>query len=493
MGKDSISGESGIWDAVIIGSGIGGLTCGAFLARAGLKVLVLEQHTKTGGYAHSFKRKSFTFESAVHCVPLSANGFIFHLLKMLGIEKSIETIELNDMYHVAAPGLNLTMPSRCGEIEETMKKAFPFQAGNIDSLLENMKKFYDNIEKQALDWETAFVPENAEFASQYHNLSYENYLAKFINDPMLRFFLGAQWPYGGSSPQSAPALFYVLMFIIHYLEGSHSIKGGFSALSNALAGYIVSCGGAVKTRCRVTGLEVDGTRVSAVVCASGERFETRLAVSNISPYLLHNELIPPEYRNRRWIRRLSNLNPSVSSVSAYLGMKEGFDKIVDKSINFWFAHTDAEKIYRNVMENRKDDIDHLILLRSVGHGPNPTLTLMNFARKDFSSNWKLDKIALAERLVRKAEEIYPGLSSQIELIETGSPATFERYTLNTDGALYGFENTKNMYGEAKMPISTHISNLFMTGHWAKPGGGLHNVMYNAYNCFHIMKKTGFCQ
>ena len=60
-----------MFDAVIIGSGIGGLTCGAFLTRAGMRVCVLEQHSKIGGYAHSFKRKKFTFESGIHSVSMS--------------------------------------------------------------------------------------------------------------------------------------------------------------------------------------------------------------------------------------------------------------------------------------------------------------------------------------------------------------------------------------------------------------------------------------
>ena len=76
-------------------------------------------------------------------------------------------------------------------------------------------------------------------------------------------------------------------------------------------------------------------------------------------------------------------------------------------------------------------------------------------------------------------KLHPEINKYIELMEVGSPETFERYTGNTDGALYGFENIKTMYGEAKLPITTHIPNLFQTGHWGKPGGGVWNVMVNA--------------
>jgi prolycopene isomerase len=76
----------------------------------------------------------------------------------------------------------------------------------------------------------------------------------------------------------------------------------------------------------------------------------------------------------------------------------------------------------------------------------------------------------------------------VEVMETGSPATLERYTANTAGALYGFENTCEMYGEAKLPIRTHLTNLYQVGHWGKPGGGVVNVMTSGYTGYHVIMR-----
>ena len=54
------------YDVAIIGAGIGGLVCGCYLAKAGMKVLIAEQHHKPGGYCTSFTRKGFTFDAAAH-------------------------------------------------------------------------------------------------------------------------------------------------------------------------------------------------------------------------------------------------------------------------------------------------------------------------------------------------------------------------------------------------------------------------------------------
>jgi phytoene dehydrogenase-like protein len=106
--------------------------------------------------------------------------------------------------------------------------------------------------------------------------------------------------------------------------------------------------------------------------------------------------------------------------------------------------------------------------------------LLTFCEMGRERDWKSAKMAAAESMLERAEALFPGLRDMVRVMEVGSPATFERYTANTAGAFYGFENTRSMYGEAKMPIATHLTNLYQTGHWGKPGGSVWNVMANGY-------------
>ncbi|KMQ52339.1 Phytoene dehydrogenase [Chitinispirillum alkaliphilum] len=476
------------YDVIVIGSGIGGLTSGAFLANSGKKVLVLEQHYQIGGYTHSFKRRGFNFESAVHSVPMSPHGLIFHLLNQLGIGEKIKTIPHNSMYRSIWPDFSYTLPPYCDDIIRALGSDFPKEKTNIRNVFDSMRSFYesliDPVKKGSLDETTSY----REFINTFQNRSYKEYLDSFLTDDRVRRVFYSQWPFGGTPPSGAPVAYYVLMFMVHAMEGSHYLEGGFSKLADALASVITDNGGAVLTRKKVTGIHVENGLAKRVTTSKNEEYFADLIISNISPYSLHSELIDSHARNKLWLRRLGNLTPSLSSVILYLGLTEDIDDFTKENITFWYAHNDDEAIYSSAKSaNCRDEPDHLILLRPAHHVGGPTLTLMNFVRNSCSDNWKTDKHLFAQKMLDKAESIYPGLSKRVSMKETGSPDTFFRYTSNTDGSLYGFENTKSIYGEAKLPSKTHIKNIYQSGHWGKPGGGIWNAVYNGYSTYLMIK------
>jgi prolycopene isomerase len=476
------------FDAVVIGAGIGGLNCGALLANQGMKVLVLEQHSKIGGYAHNFKRRGFTFESAIHSVPMGPNSLAMHILKVLGIDSQVETIELPSMYHFTTPTGEYTMPSARKDIIDHFAH-IGCPASDIKAILDATNKFYDHICMPIFNYEKEYIAEDSKFTSLFHNHSYYEHITSLTSHKMTQTLLFGQWPYSGISSKESGALYSFIMFILHLNEGSHFCKGGFSTVAKALSDVITSRGGAVLTRKKVSQLVVDKNKVSHVITNDGSSFKANTVVSNVSPYMLHNELIPESNRGKLLARRLNNLNPSLSSVVVYLGMKPSFKSLMPHSVNFWFESDDFDSIYQKIMQNNIDPINHLIMLRGIDEGENPTLTLMHFLKEDYSTDWKTDKKIVAEKMLEKLEKLYPGIREMIDLIEFGSPTTLKRYTGNTNGALYGFANVKDIYGEAKMPIKTHLTNLFQTGHWGKPGGGIWNVLYNSYTASKIIMNS----
>src|SRR5215210_6702111 len=113
------------YDAIIIGSGIGGLFCGNILAQDGLKVLLLERHYMLGGFCSTFRRKGFVFDAATHFYPLLGNETTLtgKVLKQLGIKTEWVKMDPVDQFHL--PGLPpFSVPADFGEYLAKLKRWF---------------------------------------------------------------------------------------------------------------------------------------------------------------------------------------------------------------------------------------------------------------------------------------------------------------------------------------------------------------------------------
>jgi prolycopene isomerase len=463
-----------------LGSGIGGLTAGAFLAKQGLRVAVLEKHFQPGGYAQGFSRQGFSFDSSVHSVSLADNGFICGLLKELGARDSITTVPNSSTARIIGPDLNCVLPAALTALTGSLARDFPSEKKTVPELLADMQQLFSTYKGGLFQTTGKPVAPVVKADIVKATQSYRDYIEDFIKDEKLRYLFGAIWPFGGSSPSYAP-VYNALIFIAHALEGSHYIKGGFSQLAAALCSVIDRNGGEVKTKWPVRGLDVDSDKtVRAVVNASGEKLTAGVFVSNVSPFQLYHELIPEKSRNRIWLRRLSGLRPSVSAVCVYLGIEGDASDIVKDNITFWFGSRDHDEIYRRVLSGPRGAMDHLIIIRPPLGGRDSTLTLIHFVKPEAGTDWAGEKKKIGEAMLAKAESILGSFSPRIRVCETASPATFERYTGNTGGACYGFENVKDLYGQSKLPFTTYLRNLYQAGHWTKAGGGIYNVMTSGY-------------
>ena len=478
------------FDAVIIGSGIGGLTCGAFLARAGMKVAVLERHYTIGGYAHSFRRGDYRFESGIHSVSLAPDGFIHHLLRLLGVESEIEAIAHEAMYSYTIGDRSYRIPVHTEAIIDQLRSDFPAQSGNIDRLFSEMRRFYESLITPLFHFEERFIDKDRDFIARYFNRSYTDHLQSFLTDRKLVEIFSCQWPFWGMPPEKSPTIYPFLAFYVHALEGSHHIKGGFSRLADALALAIRRHGGTVRTGVEVSALSVDNGVVRAVTTADGEQIEADVFVSNISPFKLHREMVPEQARSKMWLRRLRNLVPSVSAVGVYCGLHRPVSFPGGSGLDFWFSEGDCTGIYESAVGGGPQTPRRLVFLHSSQPGEKPTMLVLYFVNGNSSGDWKNDKMRYAEQMIEKTSRLIPGFREAIDYFEVASPATFERFSGNTLGALYGFENTKEVYGEARIPSATYIRNLFQAGHWCKPGGGVWNVMECGYTTAHLILNGG---
>jgi len=128
-------------DAIIVGSGIGGLTTANILARAGKKVLVLEQHDQAGGCCHSYIEKGFEFDVGIHYIGEMHRESIARVLMDQLTEGQLQWTQLDQEYDVVAlgpPGQSKFYPHVAGRKQwrDKMVEKFPGEKKAIDKYLE---------------------------------------------------------------------------------------------------------------------------------------------------------------------------------------------------------------------------------------------------------------------------------------------------------------------------------------------------------------------
>jgi len=130
------------YDAIVIGAGLGGLSAATMLARNGLGVLLLERHNVLGGYATSFVRGRYEFETALHepsgIGPPEHRGGLYRYLDYLGVASKVEFLDFPNLYHAVFPDLDVTLPAGREPFEAKLCQTFPHEAKGIRRFLKRV-------------------------------------------------------------------------------------------------------------------------------------------------------------------------------------------------------------------------------------------------------------------------------------------------------------------------------------------------------------------
>jgi prolycopene isomerase len=507
--------EESEYDVIVIGAGGGGLGAAAALAKNGMKVLIIEQHEKVGGYMTTFERYPYTFEVSLHAMDgLDPDGITRRTLETVGIMDKIKPVRLDPMYRTVYPKHDLIIPADADEYCELMKKTFPHEAKGIDKLFKTMEKIYNGLHAlMALtggDYGSALAtlvqPWKYWPLIKYWDNTLSELLDDCVHDQEFIAIFTQLSGYAGAEPDNVSAIFFSVMWGSYHYGGYYYFEGGSQAVSNAMAEVIEENDGTIMLDTLVTRILIEDGKAVGVRTKPGDEYRCRYVVSNANAPATFFELVGEEHLPKDYAQNIRDLKIGMSSFVVYIGVdhdyRDVFQGMHQIMINTTYDPAEGfNYMYQGVPEKTGYAIANYSVTDPLAapEGKN-AMQVISILPYDWKDGWYEDesyekydalKTETAMIYIKRAEEYLPGLRDHIEVMEVGSPRTMEHYTLNPKGTIFGWDNTPEQSLLKRLPQETPIENLYLAGAWTFPGGGQSAVISSGIMAADkIMKKDG---
>jgi prolycopene isomerase len=485
-----------VYDAVVIGSGMGGLTAAALLAKKGLRTLLVEKERQVGGYVVSFKREEFTIDATGAIVGgCQEGGEFFQILKEIGAHERVDFIPVHHIKNIY-PGFEFHLDQ--GGVHpymEALSALFPEEEKGLKDYLSLVKR----IGKELRSYSEMTLVKKAFFPFYFSNLirfqraTHQAILDRFFKGVEVKMILHTTLP--ATDPPSRLSFLFVAALINKALmEGVFYPRGGMGTISKAMADAFLRSGGEIHLQTEVDQILAKHGRVEGIQARDGKRFQTNLVISDVNPNLLAKML------SSRFRKPLARRRPFEYSLSCFiLYMATDLDL---KGLGIpYFTY------FRSIIDLEEEDR----ILRRGDIPKNPTMivsvpTLLDSSLappgqhiikvlipapyryrqewgKEDAEKYRQIKEEFSQHILQLLEaKLLPGLREHILFHEAATPLTLERYTGNEMGAMYGLASTPQQIGNLRPSHQTPIEGLFQVGHYTRPSHGIVGASLSGLFC-----------
>ena len=446
------------YDAIIIGAGVGGLVCGCYLAKAGLKTLIIEKNAQPGGYCTSFTRKGFKFDACAHSLgSLRKGGNIYRVLKDLGAINKLKIVRHEPSDTILSADYKISFWNNVDNTLAEFKKSFPKESKNIT-------KFFNDI-----------INLKHNPLSALRTKTFKEFIDAYFNDQILKSIISLPILGNAGLPASKISAFTAVVMCNEFMiDGGYYPDGGMQEFPNALLKIFKEYGGDVLFSTLVKGIKIRNDCAEGVYVDRKHLISSRYVISNVDGRQTFLELIGKENIENKIITKLNSLKPSLPIFVLYLGTDSAIGSI-NPGTNVWYmSHYDIDKMY---YASKKQDIDELAWFM-IRLSPDKRCINM-FVMTSFknSNYWKDNKKRVMEFLIKKAEYCVPEIRKHIIYKDAATPSTLYRWTLNYQGAAYGWAETPSQLAVEEFSQTTFFKNLYLTGHWTTLVQGTPGVTY----------------
>lgn len=479
------------YDAVIIGSGMGGLTTAAFLSELGWKVCVLEQHYTAGGYTHSFERNGYAWDPGVHYI--GDVGAATHTKKMFDFvsEGKLEWAPMDDEYDRFYIGDKVysAIAGKDG-FRANLLSSFPGEQVAIDRYLGLLKKVGTaskafGLERALPRWQRVLLWPYFRWAkpSWLFRNTYDVLHELTANQDLIAVLCG-QWGDMGLPPKRSVFMVHALI-ARHYLHGGFYPVGGSWKIAAAIIPKIRKAGGDVFTYASVEEILVEDGRVTGVLMADGHRIECGRVISSAGIHNTLGKLLPEDVvRDAGYPERLPAVRPSFAHLGVYIGLRHTAEELGLPKTNFWiYPGNDYDAALDAFLE--RDDAGFPVVYISFPSAKDPayldehpgTATIEIVAPAPYAwferwagttwgkrgDDYEAFKAQLGERLLEYLYDKLPQVKGKIDYYEVSTPQSTNWFSAYQHGELYGLDHTAERMQQDWLGPRTPIRGLWMTG------------------------------
>lgn len=482
----------GPYDAIVIGSGIGGLTTAALLSAAGKKVLVLEQHYTAGGMTHAYERNGYEWDVGVHYIgdvgghPTMTRKLFDFLsagqLQWAPMDNTYDRICLGDEQFDLRAGREAFI---AGLLEH-----FPGERKTLERYLERVSAVGKAMRVLTLEkilpgwcapllslWKKWQLPE-------YLNKTTYEVLRELTDNEKLIAVLTGQWGDNGMPPKEGSFIIHALI-VKHYLYGGYYPVGGASEMAATIIPQIQVAGGEVFTYAEVETILMDGQRACGVRMKDGTEIRSPVVISNAGVFNTFEKLLPESATEHAGYHRdLETVKPSMSHLCLYIGLQETAEDLGLPRTNYWvYPSGDYSGDVERFLSDSGQEIPLVYISFPSAKDPSfterypgrATIEIVAPGPYEWFAQWQGktwgkrgdDYEALKEQFSQRLlEHLYlhfPQLRGKIDYYELSTPLSTKYFCFYERGEIYGLDHDPSRFSQKWLRPKTRIKGLYLTG------------------------------
>ena len=477
------------WDAIVIGSGIGGLTVAALLSKhAGKRVLVLERHYTAGGYTHGFHRPGYEWDVGVHYI-----GEVRHASSPVRVafdhltEGALHWSPMPDVYdRFNIGGRMYEFPAGVERFQEQLIAYFPADAAAIRDYVAAVNAARKSsglyFAEKAMPGPVARVVGGlmrAPFLRWAGRTTLDVLQGLTKNQELIGLLTGQWGNYGLPPAQSSFGIHAIVAG--HYLNGASYPVGGASRIHDTIRPVIERSGGQVVVGAEVTCLLMEKQRTIGVRMADGREFRADAVISDAGARNTFERLVPGP---RAITEALARMPQSMAHLSLYVGLKHTAAELGLSGTNLWVHPTpdhdanldrftsDPTAPFPLLFFSFPSAKDPEFTSRHPGHATIEVVTIVPYApfERWEDSRWRhrepdydVFKASLAARLQAELERHVPAVAGRIDHAELSTPLSTRHFMNYARGEVYGVAATPARFLSRVLGPRTPIANLYLSG------------------------------